>query len=84
MLLPGLPDKHPLFSLISYMIFAYNFNSFPKCFTSDANKYFIFMLFKYLKINTRQGRGTGFTTPLFIYRKFQNNFCTIYIYAIYR
>ncbi len=83
MLLLGLPDKHPLFSLISYMVSAYNFDSFPKCFTSDTNKYFIFMLFKYLKINTRQ-RGAGFTTPLFIYRKFRNNFCTIYIYAIYR
>lgn len=79
MLLPSLPDKHPLFSLISYMVFTYNFDSF----TSDTNKYFIFMLFKYLKIDTRQ-REAGFTTPLFIYRKFWNNFCTIYIYAIYR
>lgn len=61
MLLLGLPDKHPLFSLISYMVSAYNFDSFPKCFTSDTNKYFIFMLFKYLKINTRQrGGGAGF------------------------
>lgn len=59
MLLLGLPDKHPLFSLISYMVSAYNFDSFPKCFTSDTNKYFIFMLFKYLKINTRQRGGGG-------------------------
>lgn len=82
MLLLGLPDKHPLFSLISYMVSAYNFDSFPKCFTSDTNKYFIFMLFKYLKINTRQRGGRVSRLPY----SFTENSGTIsarYIFMLY-
>ena len=82
MLLPGLPDKHPLFSLISYMMFAYNFNSFPKCFTSDANKAFIFMLFKYLKINTRQGRGRVSRLP-YSFTENSRTISAIYIFMLY-